>query len=237
MAVGESSGTAALFFLPDGTKVFLKGLPEDHERAGELEIEAKVNAFLPAFAPKLLWDLSAAGWRLLGFEGVTATPWADFRPGTPHLEPVATALRELSTWPAPDVGLRTAWDRWGYYCDPEDQPHLQGQELVHADPVATNWLIAGDGQAWLVDWAWAARGPGWIDTALWGLRLVLDGGQSPQQAADWARTVPAFAQAPRHAVRVLAEAEAASWADWEAYGVTGLETTVRAARAWADFWK
>ncbi|RLU79751.1 aminoglycoside phosphotransferase [Streptomyces griseocarneus] len=236
MSTGESSGIAALLFLPDGSRVFVKGLPEGHERAGELEREARVSAFLPGFAPRLLWCLSAGGWRLLGFEGVTATPWADFTAGAGHLEPVAARLRELSTRPAPGIGLMTAWDRWGPYCDSGDELLLCGDRLLHADPVATNFLIdvAGD-RAWLVDWAWAARGPGWVDAALWGFRLVLDGQQTPEQAQEWVSTIPAFARAPRRGVRVLTEAEARSWEDWKAYGVAGLDTTVEAARAWADF--
>ncbi|MEU5430925.1 aminoglycoside phosphotransferase [Streptomyces olivoreticuli] len=235
MSTGESSGIAALLFLPDGRRVFVKGLPDGHERAGELEREAMVSTFLPDFAPKLLWSLSAGGWRLLGFEGVTATPWADFTADAGHLEPVAARLRELSTRPAPDIGLMTAWDRWGPYCDPGDEPLLCGHQLLHTDPVATNFLIAGN-RAWLVDWAWAARGPGWIDAALWGFRLVLDGKQTPERAQEWALTIPAFAQAPRQGVRVLTEAEARSWEDWKAYGVAGIDTTVEAARVWADFW-
>ncbi|MEV0280149.1 aminoglycoside phosphotransferase [Streptomyces sp. NPDC050610] len=235
MATGESSGVAALLFLPDGGKVFVKGLPADHERVGELEAEARVNPFLPEFAPRLLWRVSAGGWRLLGFEGVTATPWADFKSDGGHLEPVAAVLRALSTWPAPEAGLMAAWDRWGYYCDARDEPLLHGDRLVHADPAATNFLVAGY-RAWLVDWAWAARGPGWVDAALWGFRLVLDGKQTPKQAAEQASAIPVFAEAPRRGVRVLTEAEARSWEDWRAYGVTGIEEVAEAARAWADFW-
>jgi hypothetical protein len=235
MATGESSGVATLFFLPDGTKIFVKGLPVGHERAGELEREAEVNPSLPDYAPGLLWRLEAGGWRLLGFEGVTGTPWADFTPGSGHLEPVAKVLRDLSTRPAPGIGLMTAWERWGPYCDPEAEPLLTGRCLLHTDPAATNFLIAGD-RAWLADWAWATQGPGWIDAALWGFRLVLDGKQTPEQAGQWASTVPAFADAPRQAVRVLTEAEARSWEDWQAYGTTGIGRTVEAARRWADFW-
>jgi hypothetical protein len=234
MTTGESSGIATLLLLPDGAKIFVKGLPVEHERAEELEKEAKVNPFLPDYAPTLLWHLEAGGWRLLGFEGVTATPWADFTPDGNHLEPVASVLRELSTRSAPDVGLMTAWDRWGPYCDPEAEPLLTGRCLLHTDPAATNFLI-GD-RTWLADWAWAARGPGWIDTALWGFRLVLDGKQTPEQAGEWTSTVPAFAAAPREGVRVLTEAEARSWEDWKEYGVAGIEPIVEAARLWADFW-
>ncbi|MFI5808770.1 aminoglycoside phosphotransferase [Streptomyces sp. NPDC051561] len=235
MSTGESTGIATLLTVPDGSKVFVKGLPVEHERAEELEREARVSHRLPDYAPKLLWWVEAGGWRLLGFEGVTATPWADFTPDGGHLDQVAAVLRDLSTRPAPDVGLMTAWDRWGPYCDPQDEPLLTGECLLHTDPAATNFLINGD-RAWLVDWAWAARGPGWIDTALWGYRLILDGKHTLEQAAEQIAGIPVFAAAACEGVRVLTEAEARSWEDWQAYGTEGIESTAEAARRWADFW-
>jgi hypothetical protein len=234
MATGDSSSVAALLTLPDGFTVFVKGLPTDHERSGELEREANINPFLPAYAPRLLWHVVADGWRLLGFEGITAPPWANFHPGSDHLAPAAALLRDLSTQPAPDTGLMTAWDRWGPYCASSDEPLLTGDRLLHTDPAATNFLIT-PGRAWLIDWAWAASGPAWADAALWGFRLVLDGGHTPQQAHAQAMTIPAFTTAPRDGVRVLTEAEARSWEDWQAYGTPGLDRTATAARTWANF--
>ncbi|MFI1105756.1 aminoglycoside phosphotransferase [Streptomyces melanogenes] len=235
MECGDSSGVAALLTPPlGGERVFIKGLPQDHERAGELEREAAVNPHLPPYAPRLLWQARAGGWHLLAFEGLTASPWADFHPGSTHLAPTAALLSDLATRPAPDIPLMTAWDRWGPYCDPDDQDLLTGDRLLHTDPTATNVMIA-PGRAWLIDWAWAARGPAWADAAIWALRLVLDGHHTPEQAHARALHIPAYATAPRHGLSVLAEAEARSWEDWQAYGTTGLERTVTAARAFADY--
>ncbi|MBD0710669.1 MULTISPECIES: aminoglycoside phosphotransferase [unclassified Streptomyces] len=233
---GTGSGFAALLSGPDGGKTFVKGLPEGHERMAELDVESGVAPFLPGFAPRLLWRTAVDGWTVLAFEGIAVTsPWADFdADDSPHLESVTDVLRELSTTPAPPgAGLKAAWERWRDYCDPADEPLLTGDRLVHGDPAATNFL-PGTGRTWLIDWAWAARGPGWVDTVLWGQRLVLDGEQTPEQAARWCARVPAFAQAPRAAVAVLAEADARSWEAWQAYGMDGLDRTVTAARAWAD---
>jgi hypothetical protein len=235
MTTGDSSGIATLLFLPDGSKVFVKGLPAEHDRAEELEREVRVSPHLPDYAPKVLWQIEEGGWLLLGVQGVTATPWADFYADGDHLDGVAEVLRDLSTRQAPDIGLMTAWDRWGSYCAPKDEPLLAGTTLMHADPAATNFLVGND-RTWLVDWAWAARGPAWADAALWGSRLVLDGRQTPEQAATWALSVPALADAPRRAVYVLARAEARSWEHWQKKGTEGLERTVKAVRAWADFW-
>ncbi|MFE5773153.1 aminoglycoside phosphotransferase [Streptomyces sp. NPDC056485] len=237
METGNSTAFASLFFPPAGATEFVKGLPLDHERIGELEAEAMVGPFLPAFAPKVLWRQVAGGWLLIGFQGLTATPWAWFADGSDHLEPVAGALHELSLLPAPDEVRLTPWDRWREYCDPADESLLTGDRLVHSDPAATNFMVERTGRVWMIDWAWAMRGPAWIDAALWGFRLVLDGKQSIEDAARWARTIPAFATAPREGVRVLAEAEARSWEDWREHGMTELDDTITAARAWAAHWR
>lgn len=239
MANATSSGFAALLTAPGGGRVFVKGLPEDHERTAELNVESAVAPFLPDFAPRLLWRVAAGGWTILGFEGITSTsPWADFyADDSPHLDSVATVLQELSTTSAPpEARLKPAWERWEEYCDPVDEPLLTGDMLVHGDPAAVNFLPGTD-RTWLIDWAWAARGPGWVDAVLWGQRLVLDGEQTPEQAAWWCRRIPAFADAPREGVVVLAEADARSWEAWHEYGTPGLERHVKAARAWADYWQ
>ncbi|GHB80212.1 hypothetical protein GCM10010331_79680 [Streptomyces xanthochromogenes] len=234
-----SSGFAALMSLAGARSVFLKGLPEDHERTAELDVESTVAPFLPGVAPQLLWRLGAGGWTVLAFEGITTTsPWADFAAeGSPHLESVAAILRDLSTTTAPpEAGLKPAWDRWKGYCDPADRPLLTGDMLVHGDPAAVNFL-PGTSRTWLIDWAWAAQGPAWTDTVLWGQRLVLDGQQTPEQAAHWCNRIPAFTMAPREGILVLAEADARSWKAWQDHGTPGLERHVKASRAWADHWQ
>ncbi|MFD3681608.1 phosphotransferase family protein [Streptomyces sp. NPDC058613] len=235
---GTSSALASLFWPSesDTEMVFVKGLPLDHERIGELQAEAAVNPHLPASAPRMLWQQEAGGWLLVGFEGANASAWAWFGDDSDHLEPIASVLRELSRHPAPKEVRLTPWERWGAYCDPADEPLLTGDRLVHSDPAASNFMVERSGRMWMIDWAWAMRGPAWIDTALWGMRLVLDGKQTPEQAAAWARTVPAFAAAPREAIVVLTEAEARSWEAWQAYGMTELEETIKATRAWARYW-
>ncbi|MER7761525.1 aminoglycoside phosphotransferase [Streptomyces sp. NPDC097619] len=234
---GDSAALANWFWpKPGSSMVFVKGLPLDHERIGELRAEAAVNPFLPDCAPRLLWQEEAGGWLLLCFEGLQASLWTGFGKDSAHLGAVAAVLEELSRTPAPEVVTRTPWDRWGRYCDPADEPLLVGDRLAHSDPASTNFMTESSGRVHLIDWAWAMRGPAWLDTALWGFRLVMDGRQSVEQAAGWAAKVPAFAAAPRRAVAVLTEAEARSWEDWQASGTTELERTVAAARAWAAFW-
>ncbi|WP_250305378.1 phosphotransferase family protein [Streptomyces sp. A 4/2] len=234
---GTSAALACWAWPTTGSEmVFLKGLPVRHERIGQLRAEVAVAPFLPQSAPKLLWCEEAGGWLVLCFQGLDASAWTYFGDDSEHLDAVAAVLRELSLRAAPEVVRRTAWDKWGEYCDPSDEPLLTGDRLAHSDPAAVNFMTERDGRVWLVDWAWAMRAPAWLDTALWGFRLVLDGRQTAEQAARWCAKVPAFTAASREAVAVLAEAEARWWEAWQQYGTEDLERTVTAARTWARYW-
>ncbi|MFI6645951.1 aminoglycoside phosphotransferase [Streptomyces sp. NPDC050504] len=232
---GANCGTATLLTLDRGGHLFVKGQP-DSGPLEELDREEEVNRVLPACAPRVVWRMHTHGWHLLAFEGI-AGERADYAPGSPELPLVVKALAELGNCTAPGVRLMTAWDRWGYYCAPADRAHLAGGHLLHTDLAAQNVVIAsGDHRAHLVDWAWPARGPAWADAALWAVRLISDGGHSPEQAHAWASKVPAWNRASPEAVSALARAEADSWEDAAAKDtLPEIATIVHAARAWADF--
>nr|WP_308294046.1 aminoglycoside phosphotransferase [Streptomyces sp. UNOC14_S4] len=254
MEDAANSGTAALLSLHDGGTVFIKG---QRDRApisasvsasdgdstswwgpgwapvDELDLEEAVNPFLPPSAPRVLWRLHACGWHLLAFEGLQGRI-SQYTPGSPDLPLVAAALGELASCAPPPLRLPTAWDRWGYYCDPQDQTQLTGSQLLHTDPASTNILIC-QGRARLVDWAWPALGPAWIDAALWGMRLVSTGGHTPEQAWAWASQVPAWHQATPPGLRAFTQAETRRWQDLAADHVPGATPIAEAARAWAEY--
>ncbi|GLF98155.1 aminoglycoside phosphotransferase [Streptomyces yaizuensis] len=250
-----AAGIASLLELESGALVFVKGqrerapvpaagasLEEDDSWWGpgwspvdELDLERAVNPHLPPSAPRVLWRLDGHGWHLLAFEGVRGRD-ADFLPGSPDLAPVAAALAELAPLPAPPtVRLPTAWDRWGYYCADRDRELLAGTRLLHTDPASTNVLVEDGGRARLVDWSWATAGPAWIDTALWGMRLVSTGGHSPEQAWQWATRVPGWTAADPKTVAVLARAEARRWHDLAAEQQATADSIAQSADEWADF--
>ncbi|MFI1017552.1 aminoglycoside phosphotransferase [Streptomyces sp. NPDC020965] len=248
-----AAGVASLLDLESGGLVFVKGQrervpavgvePEEDDswwgpgwsRVDELDLEEAVNPHLPPSAPRALWRLDGHGWHLLAFEGVPGRD-ADFTPGSPDLAPVAAVLAELAPLPAPSgVRLPGAWDRWGYYCAEGDRELLAGSGLLHTDPASTNVLVDDGGRARLVDWSWASTGPAWIDTALWGMRLVSTGGHSPEQAWQWAARVPGWTAADPKAVAVLARAEARRWHDLAADRVATADSIAESADAWATF--
>jgi hypothetical protein len=52
---------------------------------------------------------------------------------------------------------------------------VAGESLVHWDIRADNILLTADGGVVFVDWAWAARGAGWVDTAGLCMDVVVSG--------------------------------------------------------------
>jgi hypothetical protein len=105
---------------------------------------------------------------------LTPTPW----PAAPDLSEYGlfsggwTNLRDC---PPPDL------DPWvvAHFdellaCQERARMAVRGESLVHWDIRADNLLITTGGVVF-VDWAWAARGAPWVDTALAALDLVISG--------------------------------------------------------------
>ncbi|MGW6741493.1 aminoglycoside phosphotransferase [Streptomyces sp. NPDC055025] len=202
---GFNSEIAARVHTGNGT-VFVKGLRADHPRVWTQQREAEINPHVHGIAPRLLWHLRPAGWNLLGFEAVDGRP-ADYAPGSPDVVAVVTLLRRLGQVPCPDVPLKSMPDRMAAY---SDTPELfAGNRLLHTDWHNTNVLVH-EGSVLLVDWAWASRGAGWIDPALWVLWLIA-GGHTASQAELRVASLPAWSDAPREAVDAFAEASARLW--------------------------
>lgn len=254
---GANSGTSAVLTTRDGRRVFVKGQHGDAPRdilepaddldggsdwwgtdwgpVDQLGEEVRINPYLPATSPRVLWCADADGWHLAAFTWIDGRH-ADYRPGSPDLPAVAGVLAELGACPTPPIPLPTARDRWGYYCDPAHRHLLDdGRTLLHTDPAAVNVLIAPGGQAHLVDWAWPAIGPSWVDAALWGMRLVV-GGHAPESAATLAAGISGWADAKPEAIRAFTQAESRRWQHEAERGTYGADGVVDGAIAWADWW-
>ncbi|MEU8135763.1 aminoglycoside phosphotransferase [Streptodolium elevatio] len=237
-AVSGAGSDLAIWLVGDGAATFVKAARIDNPDTWQaLDREAAVAPYVAAVSPQLRWRVTVGGWDLLGFElleGAQERAWLE--PNSPDVGLTAAALTEVSRIRAP-AGLPTAWERWGYWCDPDDEHLFAGDRLVHGDPAAVNFLIH-ENRVWLVDWAWAMRGPAWIDPMLWGGRLVLDGAHTPDQAAALVREMPALYGASCRGLIALAHAEAAELT--HAADEDGDADTARlahAAQEWADHWK
>ncbi|MBC6458047.1 hypothetical protein [Actinomadura sp. HBU206391] len=155
-AWGCSSDFSATLHVENG-QVFCKGIQATAPGAWMHRREAEVNPHLPQLAPRLLWQLEADGWLMLGFEHAPGRH-PDLSPYSADLTPVAeavTALRPALT-PCPIQGrsLAARWAQlpvWQNYADDppadlepwavEHLPHLVELEASRSSTCRTssNW--------------------------------------------------------------------------------------------------
>ncbi|MEV4345719.1 aminoglycoside phosphotransferase family protein [Actinoplanes sp. NPDC049596] len=156
----------------------------------EMRITALLPERVPA--PRLIGGFDDGEWVVLVLEDVAGahprTPWV-----SSEIDAAVTALAELAraTTPAPS-GLPRAGDQFAHEfrgwervaadppadLDPWARDHLPelqaaaartldrlgtGDTVAHCDIRADNMIVRPDGRVVIVDWPWAAVGPGWWD--------------------------------------------------------------------------
>lgn len=258
---GRNSHFAATLCLTDGGQVFCKGVAADSAMARMHRREAAINPWLPALAPRLLWQLEQDGWLMLGFEHISGRH-ADLSPRSADLELVADALttmaRKLTPSPTTDVpsygekmAKATSWqklrndpppalDAWTRAnldmfaaLEPVAAELVAGDTLAHTDVHELNVLV-GD-SAHLVDWAWAHQAAPWVDTAFLVIRLI-QAGHGPEQAEEWASGIEPWRDAPPTAVTAFATEVYGMWEHLRhVHPLPIREGPTRAARQWARY--
>ncbi|WP_086665166.1 phosphotransferase [Lentzea kentuckyensis] len=224
-AAGTSSDFSATLHLLDG-KVFCKGVELDNPKSRMHRHEARVNAWLPSTAPRLLWTIETGGWLLLGFEHVDGRH-ADLSPGSPDLPLIANTVATLDLTPCPvDVPSfaeqwtwLSAWRRLVHAGEFQDehnfvewelsaQQFVDGDTLLHTDLHTWN-IMVGD-RVRVLDWAWSRRGAAWVDAGFLVLRLI-QAGHDPHAAETWAESIPAWREANDEARTAFAIAVLGVW--------------------------
>ncbi|WP_207386958.1 hypothetical protein [Frankia sp. Cppng1_Ct_nod] len=87
---------------------------------------------------------------------------------------------------------------------------IDGDRLVHTDLHGGQFLVGKNGDFHVVDWGWPAAGADWIDTAFVVIRLV-EAGHRPEQAEEWAKSVPSWSRLDRDTVTAFAVYVAGLW--------------------------
>ncbi|MDL4774452.1 phosphotransferase [Actinomadura xylanilytica] len=205
---------------------------QDGAEVWSLRNEAAINPHVTVFAPRLLWQAEAGGWLALGFEHVDGRH-ADFTPGSPDLEILAKTLQSLQTTPCPDEVRMRVERRWAPVA--EDVTPMAGNALLHTDLNSDNLLITPDGQARVVDWAFAARGAAWVELGVltpW----LLKAGHTPAGAADWISQFTSWTAADPAHIDLFSQAFAARWAQHAARLAPEAWVTLHAdlTRRWAE---
>ncbi|MBT2609910.1 aminoglycoside phosphotransferase [Streptomyces sp. ISL-87] len=228
---GLNSEIAAHIHSNAGT-AFVKGLRLDHRRLWTQRREAEIAPYVEGIAPALLWRLEGAGWDLNAFEDV-AGRHADYSPGSSDLPRIVELLKRLSQVKAPALGLRSMADRMQHHTTRADL--FEGETLLHTDWFPTNVLVDQVGNVRIVDWAWAATGAAWIDTALW-IVWIIKAGHTPEEAEEWGNDVPAFREVPGNALAAFADATVSVWTEITANEPEAWMTEMLdAARSWAAY--
>ncbi|RLV08494.1 hypothetical protein CTZ27_06760 [Streptomyces griseocarneus] len=212
--------------------VFAKGIRLDDPSAWMYRTEARVTDRAP-LAPRLLWQVEAGEWLLVGYEYVDGRH-PDLSPGSADLAPLVDALAAMSAVPWPEaVRKKPLHTRWGALVPDGHAYDLEGRALVHTDMSPLNMLATSDGIV-LVDWALACPAPDWADTAFTVPRLI-HAGHTPYQAEAVARRVPAYRVASPGAVDTFARALHAVWESRErADPLPHRAALIAAAGAWVE---
>ena len=119
-----------------------------------------------------------------------------------------------------------------------------GTALVHWDARSDNVLLR-DGEAVLLDWAWACRGAPWLDTLLLAADFVIQGGPDPDA---YLRSAPVTGTADPQDLRSMVATMVGFWVDrarrpappglptirrWQAHCADGALRWLDSSRQWA----
>lgn len=206
---GLTCRTAAVLSTASG-RVFVKGAPvgDARARAGQA-MEAVVNRAVGAAGPRLLWQVVAGGWDLLGFECVEGRH-ADLAAGSADLALVADVLRAAQGVRAPEgAGVPPLAGRFADVLPADELELLRGDALLHTDTNPHNLLVGND-RAWIVDWAMPAAGPAWVDVAYTAVRLM-EADSPPREALAWAAQFPSWTTADPRAVQAFVTGTCRAW--------------------------
>ncbi|MFI9204057.1 protein kinase [Streptomyces sp. NPDC053048] len=206
-ARGFSSDFAAIIDSEKG-RFFVKAMFNNPGgRKDSILRERAINPYVQPLSPRLLWSVDGddAGWIILGFEAIEERGLG-FEPGSPDLPLAVDLLNRAASLGLPDVARDWREDRWDAYVSSEDElALLRGDALLHTDINPSN-LTVGEAGAWIIDWSWPTRGPGFIDPACFVVQLI-SAGHSPESAESWAAGCTAWSSADPKAIDVFAAAD------------------------------
>ncbi|WP_431881733.1 phosphotransferase family protein [Micromonospora chalcea] len=220
---GNHAEIASMVTGPAG-RVFIKAgqqVPSlRYELAGTL-----AGGSATGYAPAVRWHEEAGDWLVVASEPLDG-PHADLSPGSPDLDLLAVALKELQEASAPAGAWYTPAGRLGF-----TSPAMEGLALVHSDLNPANLIVTRDGLR-IVDWAWVTRAAPWVELALL-TQWLIGCGHTPAQAEGWLAQFPAWGAAGDAALDHFATRNAAKWS---AKAQQRDDPWVRNLAAWTSRW-
>lgn len=203
IADGYNCRAAAILTMTAGA-VFVKVADADDAA----DREALLGPVVAGIGPRFRWHARVDGQAVLVHDVLVGARHTQLGPGSDDLPCLAELLARASAIPAP-AQLPAWFDQWTSIATPDEAALLQGDRLIHGDINQHNAIISG-GRAWLVDWATAARGPAWADTAEAAVRAMEDD-CTAVEAEAFAAAVPAWRAATPTAVQAWADVRCRAW--------------------------
>jgi hypothetical protein len=199
---GDHAEIATTVTGPAG-KVFAKATSSEFG-VRSLRYELLVSRAVPlSCSPAVEWDFESDGWLVIGFEHCEG-PHADLSPGSPHLDLLEVAVKELGVTPAPDLPLFSPASRLGF-----DHPALTGETLIHTDLNPANLIVTPNGLR-IVDWAFTTKAAPWVELAML-VQWLIGSGHTPDQAEAWLARFPAWSAIDSQILNEFASRNASKW--------------------------
>jgi hypothetical protein len=221
---GDHAEIAATVTGPAG-KTFVKAASSEFG-VRSLRYELLASRAVPlSCSPAVEWDFASDGWLVIGFEQCEG-PHADLSPGSPDLELLEVAVKELGDTQAPDLPLFSPAGRLGF-----EHPALTGKTLTHSDLNPANLIVTPSGLR-IVDWAFTTKAAAWVELALL-VQWLIGSGHTPEQAEEWLARFPAWHEINAEVLDEFASRNAAKWS------AKAEQTTVRWMRdvaGWNGRW-
>jgi len=199
---GDHAEIAATMTGPAG-KVFVKAASSEFG-IRSLRYELLASRAVPlSCSPVVEWDIESHGWLVIGFEHCEG-PHADLSPGSPDLDLLEVAVKELGATPAPDLPLFSPAGRLGF-----EHPALTGHTLIHTDLNPANLIVTPSGLR-IVDWAFTTKAAAWVELALL-VQWLIGSGHTPEQAEEWLARFPAWIASDPQTLDEFASRNASKW--------------------------
>jgi Ser/Thr protein kinase RdoA (MazF antagonist) len=135
---------------------------------------------------------------------------ADFSPGSGDLAILTKVIHAIQATPCPEAVKMLVERRWQSVA--EDVSPMAGAALLHTDLNEDNLIITPANRAYVVDWAFVARGAAWVELGLL-IPWLLKADHSPRETDEWVSQFSSWADADPAHIDLFSAVYVEKWRD------------------------